>query len=128
MSIAEVLAWQARYVQQGSPSDAVGRYQIISPTLKGLVQQLGIDGTQKFDRPTQDRLAIALLERRGSERYVNGELTRQDFAANLAKEWAALPKTTGNNPESSYYAADGLNASLVRTDEVLQAIEHVSPR
>lgn len=128
MSIAEVLAWQARYVQQGSPSDAVGRYQIISPTLKGLVQQLGIDGTQKFDRPTQDRLAIALLERRGSERYVNGELTRQDFAANLAKEWAALPKATGENPESSYYAADGLNKSLVRINEVLQAIDVIKPR
>lgn len=126
MTIAEVLAWQQNYVKQGSPSSAVGRYQIISTTLEGLVRELGLERAQKFDPATQDRLAIALLERRGAEHYVNNELTDKQFAANLAQEWAALPKTLGSRPDASYYDGDGLNASRVKVDEVLQAIEPIS--
>ena len=36
-------------------------------------------------------------------------LRREEFAHNLSKEWAALPKAVGKNPEQSYYAGDGLN-------------------
>lgn len=122
MTIAEVQQWQAEFVAQGNASSAVGRYQIIDSTLAGLVKQLGIDSSQKFDQATQDRLAVALLERRGSEKYINQELTREEFAANLAMEWAALPRVLGQNPDSSYYDGDGLNMSLVDSTEVLKAI------
>lgn len=126
MSIAEVMKWQADYVSQGSPSSAVGRYQLLSTTLAGLVDELAIDTNQSFDRSMQDRMAGALIERRGAEGYVNGELTPQAFAANLAKEWAALPRVVGENPEDSYYVSDGLNKSLVSVDEVLDAIRPIS--
>lgn len=125
MSIAEVMQWQKDFVAQGSPSSAVGRYQIISTTLNGLVSELNIEPTQKFDPPTQDKMAIALLERRGGEQYVNQELSPEEFAANLAKEWAALPKVVGDNPEQSYYAGDGLNKSHVKPEKVLKAIEPI---
>lgn len=125
MSIAEVTKWQADYVRQGSPSNAVGKYQIISTTLDGLVRQLKLDPRQKFDQATQDKMAVALLERRGAEKYINKELTREQFAANLAMEWASLPKVIGQNPGDSYYASDGLNKSLIGVDEVLRAIEPI---
>ena len=128
MSIAEVLDWQKQFVAQGSPSSAVGRYQIINGTLEGLVDQLGIKKDQKFDEPTQDAMAIALLERRGANEYVNQELTKEQFAANLAKEWAALPKVIGSNPEQSYYAGDGLNKSRVEPNEVIKAIDPIEPK
>lgn len=127
MTVAEVRQWQEEYVAQGSPSSAVGRYQIISTTLDGLISQLGVEASQKFDEATQDKMAIALLERRGSVEYVNEELSQEQFAANLAKEWAALPKVIGDNPDQSYYAGDGLNKSRVRTTEVLGAIQPISP-
>ena len=127
MSITQVIAWQEDYLKQGSPSDAVGRYQILSTTLRGLVSQLGIDPSTNFDEATQDKLAIALLERRGSKRYVNHQLTREEFAANLAKEWAALPKVIGPKPELSYYDSDGLNKSLIEIDQVLRAIDPIKP-
>lgn len=128
MTIAEVLAWQANYVRQGNASSAVGRYQIVNTTLSGLVRRLGIDTKQRFDRATQDKLAIALLERRGSEKYVNQELTREQFAANLAMEWAALPKVIGERPGESYYAGDGLNQSRVKIEEILHAIEPIAAK
>lgn len=127
MTVAEVRQWQEEYIAQGSPSSAVGRYQIISGTLDGLISELGIVPTQKFDESTQDTMAIALLERRGSVEYVNEELSQEQFAANLAKEWAALPKVVGPNPEQSYYAGDGLNKSRIQSSEVLSAIQPISP-
>lgn len=128
MSIAQVLQWQAEYVRQGNPSNAVGRYQIISTTLAGLVRQLHLDTNQKFDPHMQDTLAMTLLERRGANEYVNKELTRDQFAANLAKEWAALPRIIGDNPSSSFYASDGLNKSRVSIDAVRHAIAPISPK
>lgn len=125
MPIAEVLSWQDSFVAAGNPSSAVGRYQIINTTLAGLVHELSIDSHQKFDPPTQDRMAIALLERRGSIDYAARELTPHEFAANLAKEWAGLPRVVGDTPNDSYYAGDGLNAAHTSVDEVLQAIKHI---
>lgn len=126
MSIADVMKWQSDYVRQGNASSAVGKYQIISTTLEKLVDQLDIDTKRPFNQAIQDRMAIALIEHRGSNDYVNNELTREEFAANLAKEWAALPRVIGENPNDSYYVSDGLNKSLVSVEEVLNAIEPIS--
>jgi len=128
MSIADVTSWQKDFVANGNPSSAVGRYQFLSGTLEGLVTQMGLNPDQKFDEATQDAMAIALLERRGSIAYVNEELSQKDFAANLAKEWAALPRVIGDNPEQSYYAGDGLNKSRVAPSEVFKAIEPIEAK
>lgn len=126
MSIAEVMQWQEDFIEQGSPSSAVGRYQIISTTLADLVQATGISPDRLFDESMQDRLAIVLLERRGSLDYINSKISRHRFAANLAMEWASLPKVLGEgNLESSYYDGDGLNRSLVRAESVLGAISKI---
>ena len=128
MTVAEVLSWQANFVAQGNPSSAVGRYQIINTTLSGLVHRKIVKEDQLFDEATQDRLAIALLERRGSLEYVAHQLAPEQFAANLAKEWAALPRVLGGDPNSSYYAGDGLNKSRTNAAEVLKAIEPISAK
>ena len=128
MSIADVLSWQEDFIVAGHPSSAVGRYQIISTTLKGLVQQLNIDTNQPFNEAMQDRMAVALLERRGATEYVNNQIDERQFAAELAKEWAALPKIIGDRPEQSYYASDGLNKALVGVDEILRAASAVSAK
>lgn len=128
MSIADVLSWQEDFIAAGHPSSAVGRYQIISTTLKGLVQQLNIDTNQPFNEAMQDKMAIALLERRGATEYVNNQIDGRQFAAELAKEWAALPRVVGDRPEQSYYAGDGLNKALVKVDEVLRVVGGVSAK
>ncbi len=126
MTIAEVLAWQSDFVAQGNASSAVGRYQIINTTLSGLVSRQIVGVNEEFDEATQDKLAIALLERRGSIEYVEKQLTPQEFAANIAKEWAALPRVIGEDPNSSYYDGDGLNKSRTSVDEVIKAIEPIT--
>lgn len=123
MNISEVQRWQEEFVKSGQPSSAVGRYQIIRPTLNGLVKQMNIKPDEKFNEELQDRMAITLLERRGSLNYVNDKLSREEFAANIAKEWAALPKIIGENPDESYYEGDGLNKSRVDKEKVFNAIQ-----
>ena len=128
MTIAEVLDWQKTFVAQGNASSAVGRYQIINTTLAGLVRELDLQGSERFDEAMQDRLALVLLERRGLVAYINGRIDAKQFAAELAKEWAGLPRILGDTPEKSYYAGDGLNAALVGVDEVLRVVGVIAAR
>lgn len=125
MTVRDVLAWQKQFVEQGSPSSAVGRYQFINSTLRGLVHELKIDESVRFDEALQDRLAVALLERRGVREYVDNKISREEFAHRLSKEWAALPKAIGENPEQSYYAGDGLNKAQLDVEEVYESIATV---
>lgn len=123
MTISEVLEWQRQFVEDGYPSNAVGRYQIIRPTLVGLVEELKLNTSEQFSPALQDRLAISLIERRGSVSFIKRELSTEEFAHNLSKEWAALPQIIGERPADSYYAGDGLNIALVEKKSVLQAID-----
>jgi conjugal transfer mating pair stabilization protein TraG len=123
MTLAEVLQWQEQYVAEGNASNAVGRYQIIRPTLEGLIRERNLDLDATFNEPMQDQLAIALLERRGAKEFANDTLSAEQFAYRLSMEWAALPKVVGDAPEDSYYAGDGLNQSRVESAAILNAID-----
>lgn len=125
MTIRQVLDWQADYIAKGSPSSAVGRYQFLNTTLEGLVKEHNIGTGQVFNEATQDTLAALLVQRRGGEAYINHQISKQDFAANLAKEWASLPMMVGDHPEKSYYQADGLNKALATPQQVLAAVSAV---
>lgn len=94
-------------------SSALGRYQIVRKTLRSLRRELGLDGSEKFTPELQDRLAQALLERRGLNKWKAGELSDQQFMKNLALEWASLPTASGG---SAYGGR-----ARVRPSEVLTA-------
>ena len=65
--------------QPGNPnSSALGRYQIVGNTLRGLMRRLGLSGNEKFDEAMQDRLGAELVRGRGAN------------AQGLAQEWASL--------------------------------------
>ena len=122
MTIAEVLNWQTKYVQAGNASNAVGRYQIIQPTLEKLVKELRIHPSTQFNEALQDNMAITLMERRGSVDFAQHKISSEQFAANLAKEWAALPAVLGDTPTESFYAGDGLNQSQIPIESILNAV------
>lgn len=76
-------------------SSALGRYQIIRTTMRGLRKELGLSGDELFDRDMQDRLAMHLLERRGLSQWKAGSLSDEKFMKRLSAEWASLPKADG---------------------------------
>lgn len=125
MSIADVITYQDSLKKKGSPSTAVGRYQIIQPTLKQLVGELGLEGDTPFSEEVQDQLATALLKRRGLDSFLSGEKSLEDFGNKLAKEWAALPVLTpikgphrAVKPGETYYSGDKINKARARPADV----------
>ena len=64
-------------------SSALGRYQIVRKTLRGLRTKLGLRGDEKFDARMQDRLGAELARARGPN------------AQGLGQEWASLTGERG---------------------------------
>jgi hypothetical protein len=107
MSIDQVLDWQKQdKAKTGAPAAPAGRTQIIESTLRNLKKDMGLKGTELFDEGMQDQMRDVLLEKRGLNKFLDGEITAKQFVANLRKEW------------------DGLNKSSDR--ELLQAVMELS--
>ncbi|WP_204848580.1 hypothetical protein [Rhizobium lusitanum] len=88
-------------------SSAVGRYQIVRKTLRALRKQLGLTGHELFDASMQDKLAKALLDGRGYQKWVDGLISDRQFQANLSFEWASL-----TNPATGRGSYKGQNAQI----------------
>jgi hypothetical protein len=115
MTVAQVLEYQSGMRAKGHESTAVGKYQIIQGTLRGLLERGVVSSDATFNASTQDKLAVALMQGRGLDKYKDGKIPADVFADNLAREWASLPTASGQ----SYYAGTGSNKSLVSRDEFM---------
>ena len=62
----------------GLGSSAIGRYQIVRKTLRGLRKKLRLGGDELYDQKMQDRLAAELARARGAD------------PTGLGQEWASL--------------------------------------
>lgn len=124
MTVGQVLQWQDS-IDAKYQSEAAGRYQILEDTLRGLWREAGLQLTSLFDREGQDKLAIALLRRRGLTSYLEGKISTETFANNLAREWASLPLVSGKGKGRSAYAGDGLNKALTDVAPFLAAVASV---
>lgn len=71
-------------------SSAVGRYQIVQKTLRGLRDQMGLTGEELYDPAMQDRLATQLMKRRGNN------------VAGLRNEWEGLRRVDPNTIQQAY--------------------------
>lgn len=76
-------------------SSAIGRYQIIRTTLRGLKEEMGLTDDMAFTPELQDQMAMHLLERRGLSKWQAGQMTDDEFINGLSAEWASLPKSDG---------------------------------
>ena len=77
----------------GRVATPMGRYQIVGKTLRGLKNKLGLTGDEQFTPEMQDKLFLALLRGRGYDKYKAGEMTKEEFLANVSKEWEGLSKS-----------------------------------
>ena len=123
MTIGEILDYQER-IDADSGSEALGRYQIVEDTLRGfnnqdpergkekpLYERAGLSTSDLFSPENQDKLAIALINKRGLQSYLAGTMDIYKFGNSLAKEWAGLPVVSGPKTGLSHYDGDGLNSA-----------------
>lgn len=98
MTVGEVMALQAprsmsdaEWIKQGR-LHATGRYQIIGPTLKALVDRGVVSKDDKYNAATQNKLGVALINGRGRN------------AHGLKNEWVGLQKETDGAILAAYDA------------------------
>lgn len=128
MTLAQVMQWQRTENAKGNNYTAVGKYQFIPKTLRGAIEALGLNPeTTKFTPEIQDRLAEHLLKVRGIDDFISGKISKEQFANNLALEWAGLPAVSGDNAGKSAYHKDGINKSNVSVSSFLEALDKRGP-
>ncbi len=124
MSVDQILlnqrGWSSLY-----GSSATGRYQFMRATLRGLKAEMALSGNERFTPALQDKLGYQLLQRRGFNEFVAGQMSATAFGKNLAKEWASLPVLAATRGRHrlikrgmSYYVGDKLNKALVHPAKV----------
>ncbi len=131
MTLNQIVALQRQMVKAGSASTACGGYQFIRKTLERTIDEMGLSSDQTWTPALQDRMAIHLMNGRGLAKYIAGQITAENFANNLAMEWASLPVVTAIKgakgrvlqPGQSYYAGDGLNKAFHNPADVLRLVK-----
>lgn len=131
MTLDEVQAAQVRW-SKNHGSSAAGRYQFMRATLRGLIAEMGLRGSQRMTPDLQDAMAYHLLKRRHYDLFVAGRMTVVAFGLELAKEWASFPVLADTQGQKrrvargmSYYAGDGLNKALVKPGDVESVLAEV---
>ena len=93
MTLDEIDALQSQMLRDPANthnSSALGRYQIVQKTLRGLRGKLGLTGEEYFSPELQDRLAKELLRQRGND------------PAGLRNEWEGLRNVDDTTIRSAF--------------------------
>lgn len=121
MTLNEVYQLQEKMKPSGS--SAVGAYQFLNSTLEETAKAMGLSGSEVFNKDLQDRMMTYRLKHtRDFNAFLKGDINDKEFALELSKEFASLP-----NPKTgkSYYDGDGLNSSLVSSEDVSKLLHNI---
>ncbi len=101
-TVGDILQWQRDVINQtDSPSSAVGAFQFVGPTLRGLVRNLDIDLNARFTPELQQRLAMELLREAGVPRHLeSGNIAAAENAT--ARIWASIYRADGSGQYDGY--------------------------
>lgn len=133
MTIQQVIDYTTQIRDQTSGSGAAGRYQFIPISLTEVVNRANIPRNLIFSTAMQDYLAIQRARQvRRYGQWLAGTLSDEDFAMELAKEWAGLPvvRDVVRNGRrvlrgQSYYAGVQGNNSNMSPDYFLQRLADI---
>lgn len=125
MTIGEVKEWQDDR-EKGVDTRAAGKYQITAQAWDKGMAGTGLTDDDLFSASNQDKIGVALLEHRGFGEFMSGKDDTTEFGHSLSKEWAILPKMTGDNPNASYYEGhQGNSSGNLTADNVTYLLERV---
>lgn len=116
---------------------AMGKYQIIPDTMRGIVKGMNLNPDTTYLTPeTQDKMFKYIIERKPAvKNYLLGKSTDQNAAIlALAKEWASIgvPEDTMRGDTlirkgSSYYSGQGGNKAHTSVESVASALGSPTP-
>ncbi len=117
MTIDQVIALQKSIVRKGDDSSAMGRYQVMGFKLVEMKNRGIVSGNDFFDVTTQDKIGLQLLKDRGLDKFLAGDMTANNFATNITKEWAGWKNASGRG----HYDRDGINHATGEFNELVTA-------
>jgi hypothetical protein len=130
-TIGEIKNFQSRQRDANGQLWAIGRYQIIPTTLKGVQKTLGLTDNTKFNESVQDQMGYALMIQRANlKNYLSGvsadtKQNRQNASLDLAKIWSSIGvpyATNGRSYNQSYYSSDRASVDTELIQEKLQEL------
>lgn len=117
MTLGEVKELQRRMLAHpanGWNSSAVGKYQIVGTTLRGLQKEMNLPDSTVFSPEIQDQMGMRLLERRGLTKFQNGTMSAAQFQNNIASEWASFARAdTGRSAYGQHTGTSSAQAAAV---------------
>ena len=72
----------------------------------------------KFTPEVQDRAHLFLLQNRGLNDFLSGQIDLNEYGHRLSKEYASLPSMKGKTPDMSYYEGEAKNSARVKPAEI----------
>jgi muramidase (phage lysozyme) len=124
MTVGEVKAYQRQLLndpRNHKNSSAVGRYQIVGKTLRGLQRNMGISDNEIFSPQLQDRLAQEILRENGLGKYQSGKMSATELQERIARQWASVA-----HPASGR-GTQGLGTTTEQIQQVIRGLPRRSP-
>ena len=124
MTLEEIMRKQQLPLMNPDRLFAVGKYQVVTGTLRDAVRSLGLNVSEKFTPQLQERIFAEFLAtkkkgRRALEGFVKGKSDNADAAVNdAALEWASLKGSSG----SGAYEGVGTNHASIGAAAVKAAL------
>ena len=119
MTVGEVMDMQRGSLKSGRKIFAAGRYQMIPSTLKNAAAMAGIGRDAPFNKETQDKLGMALIQSKPKlNAYLTGKSNDIHGAhRDIANEWRSIPhpdtgKAVGGGPNKAHHDVESVRQAL----------------
>ena len=116
LTVAEIMAIQDK--NKDNDGGAAGAGQIKKSTMQLLLNNKILSRDDKFTPAVQDRAHLFLLQNRGLDDFLSGQIDLNEYGHRLSKEYASLPSMKGETPDMSYYEGEAKNSARVRPAEI----------
>lgn len=77
-------------------SSAIGRYQFVASTLRGIIRNKVVKGTDKFSPANQDKMALYLANNT-PQQFLEGRISTSQLIKKVATQWQSWPLSPSNN-------------------------------
>lgn len=125
MTINDANRFQVEWHKQMG-SSAMGRYQIMAKNLIPYANKAGLDpATELFSPANQDKMAIVFLQEKGLNKWLEGQISDDQFLEGLSQVWAGVPSPSKGG--RSYYGGVGLNKAKTQLamDTALDSLQNI---
>lgn len=119
MTLAEVYAFGRTYIDKGSDSSAMGRFQITGTTMKDYMEKAGLTWDDPFDAASQQKLAIEIAKSQGLTAW-EGLKAHPDLMQVAYQELSSGNAVVGENLDGAI--SPGLTAEQVYFNDQGQAL------